>query len=53
MKLNTLEEITNEDDVLVLVKEDQKDNQIVEKESQCRDEEKRSSAKTSEKEVGR
>ena len=36
MKLNTLEAVTKEDDVLVLVKEDQNEDQIVEKKSQCR-----------------
>ena len=45
MKLNTLEAVTKENDVLVLGKEDQKEDQIVEKESQCRDEEKRGFSK--------
>ena len=37
MKLNTLEAVTKENDVLVLGKEGQKENQILEKESQFRD----------------
>ena len=40
-KLNMFEAVTKDDEFLVLIKEDQKEDQMVEKESQCRDEEKK------------
>ena len=39
MKVDILEVVTKENDVLVLGKEDPKENQIVERESFCRDKE--------------